>query len=85
MDLGARPLHFYIEFFQNYLEFILCRKTGIKKIASLGIPLFKASIVEKLMLLVNDKGRNIVLQAFTEHNESAYAAVAVLEWVDAFK
>ena len=78
-------LHFYIEFFQNHLEFILCRKTGINKITSLGIPLFKTSIVEKLMLLVYNKRNDIVLQAFFKHNESADSAVAVLEGVYALE
>ena len=54
-------LYLDIEFLQEYFEFILRRKAGIKKITTLGIPLFKASRVEKLMFLVNDKGRNIML------------------------
>ena len=48
---------------QSQLKIILCRKAGIYEISALAGPFLESPIIEELMVLVDDEGYNIVLQA----------------------
>ena len=48
-------------------------------------PFAKASVVEQFQFVGNDEWDYVVCEAFLEHDESADAAVTILEWVDAFE
>ena len=49
------------------------------------VPLFKAAVVEQLQIVLNNEGDNIVLQALLEEEQSSYAAISVLERMNALK
>ena len=56
-------LYLDIEFLQEYLKFILCRKAGINKESALRIPFLEPSVIKELMLLVYNERYDIMLQA----------------------
>ena len=60
---GRCPLfsYFNIEFLQEYLKFILCRKAGVYKESAFGVPFLETSVIEKLMVLVYNERDDIVL------------------------
>ena len=70
---------------QISLKSILSGKAGDHKEAFLVVPLFKAAVVEQLQIVLNNEGDNIVLQALLKEDQSSYAAISVLERMDAFK
>lgn len=49
------------------------------------VPLFKAAVVEQLQIVLNNEGDNIVLQALLKEDQSSYAAIFVLERMNALK
>ena len=49
------------------------------------VPFLDATEVAGAAFVVNDKGHNAVAQAFLEHQQSAYTAIAVLEGEDLLK
>ena len=73
------------EVIQRCFESILSRKTRIKKIAVLLIPLRESTRVERLHIIRNDKRNNVISKAFFEHDQPADTPIAVLEWMNALK
>ena len=61
------------------LEAILGGQAGVHQEALFPIPFLKASIVEQLKIVLNDKGNDVVLQAFLKEDQAAYTAISVLE------
>ena len=49
------------------------------------VPLFKAAVVEQLQIVLNNEEDNIVLQALLKEDQSSYAAISVLERMNALK
>ena len=73
------------EVIQRGFKLILSRKTRIKKIAVLLVPLRESAIVERLHIIRNDKWNNVISKAFFEHDQPADTPIAVLEWMNALK
>jgi len=49
------------------------------------VPFFETTVVEKFQIVFDDEGDDIVLQAFFKEDQAAYAAISILEGMDAFK
>ena len=64
---------------------ILSCQAGVCEVAVDFSPVAQTSVVEKFEFIGDDEWHYLVGKAFLEHYESAYASVAVLEWVDAFE
>ena len=67
------------------LKAVLGGEAGIHKEAFFVIPLFEATVVEQLQVILDDKRYYVVLQALLEEDQTTYTAVSVLEGMDAFK
>lgn len=50
-----------------------------------GLPLLNAAVVSTSVLVIIDKGDDLMAQAFLNHNQPAEAAVTVFEGVDPFE
>lgn len=66
-------------------ESVLRRKACVSEIPLLVIPFNKPAIVKGLHVVGDDKRYHVVHEAFFEHHEPAYTAVAVLEGMDALE
>lgn len=64
---------------------ILSCEAGVCQVFVDFAPVAQASVVEQLQLICDDEWYDVVCEAFLEQDESTDAAVAVLEWVDAFE
>ena len=73
------------EVIQRCFESILSRKTRIKKIAVLLIPLRESSIIERLHVVSNNERNNVMSEAFFKHNQPTDTSIAILKWVNALK
>ena len=49
------------------------------------LELCQASVVEHLVLIVDNKWHDAVAEALAEENEATDTSIAVLEWVDALE
>lgn len=64
---------------------VLCSKARICQITFFNIPLFQSTIIKHLQIIFNNEWNNIIFQAFFKHNQSAYATVSILKWMNPFK
>ena len=69
---------------QGFVLILGC-ETGVCQVFVDFAPFVKASVVEWFQFVGDDEWYYVVCEAFLEHDESADAAVAVLEWVDTFE
>ena len=70
---------------QIRLKPVLGGEAGVHQEPFFPIPFFEAAVVEQLQIVLDDKGDNVVFQTLLKENQTAYTAVPVLEWMDAFK
>ena len=75
--MGAEFLEFDLGF-----EAVLGFHDYIHKFVSIGVPLFDATQIPGAAFIVDDEGHHTVAQAFLEHNQSADAAISILEGED---
>lgn len=73
------------EFTQPYFKIILGGEAGVAEVAGELGPVGEASVVEDLEGICDDKGDNVVREAFFEHDETPDTAVAILEGVNALE
>ena len=73
------------EIIQVGFESVLGGEAGIREVAPFSVPLLKPPVIEEFQVILDDKGNDIVFQAFFEQNQATYSAVAVLEGVDPLK
>ncbi len=73
------------EFTQPYFKIILSGEAGIAEVAGELGPVGEAAVVEGFEGICDDKGDDVVREAFFEHDETADTAVAILEGVNAFE
>ena len=59
---------------QICLKAILGGEAGVYEEAFDLIPLFKASVVEKFQIVLDDEGHNVVFQALFKEDQAAYIA-----------
>ena len=70
-----------MKFLQQNLEMILCRQAGIHQISLLAPPLLQSTIIKLLNIILDDKRRYSISQAFLEHDQSSHTAISVLKRV----
>lgn len=73
------------EIIEDELEFILRGKTGIHKIVVRSVPFLQAPVIKPFQFFIDDKGSDIVAQAFFKHDETTYAPISILEGMNAFE
>lgn len=56
---------------------ILCCQTGVCKIAFLTVPLFQATIIEHLQIIINNERNYIIFQTFFEHDQPSHTTIAI--------
>mgnify|MGYP006333395041 CR=1 FL=1 len=83
-EKDAKLIH-YSEVIQVSLEPVLGGEAGVHKEAFFVIPLFKATVIEQLQIVLDNEGNDVVLQALFKEDQAAYAAISVLKGMDAFK
>lgn len=67
------------------LEAHLGLRAGIHQDAAILVPLADAVQIAGATLIVDDKGRDLVPEAFLEHQQASDAAIAVFKGVDALE
>ena len=67
------------------LETHLGFHTDIHQDTAVLVPLADAIQIAGAALIVDDKGRDFLTEAFFEHEQSSDATVAVFKWADTFK
>ena len=60
-------------------------EAGVHKKTLFVVPFFETPIIEQFQIILNDEGYDIVLQALLKEDQTTYAAVSVLEGMDAFE
>ena len=74
-----------LEIVERYLELVLGREASVMQITVDVSPFLYAPVIEKTQVFGDDEWHNAALQTLPEHQQSAYATVAVLKWVYALK
>ena len=64
---------------QDGFILILGGEAGISKVAIDVTPFAKTTIIEKLEVVCDDEGDDVVSKAFFEHGKATYASIAILE------
>jgi hypothetical protein len=70
---------------QIRLKAILGGEASIHEEAFFSIPFFEATVVEQLQIILDNEGNDIVLQTLFKEDQAAYAAISILEGMDAFE
>lgn len=73
------------EIIEDELEFVLCGEAGIHKVVVRSVPFLQAPVIKPLQFFVDNKGDNIVAQAFFKHDKTTYAPISVLKGMNAFE
>ena len=60
-------------------------EAGVHEETFFAIPFFETAVVEQFQIVLDNKGDNIVLEAFLKEDQAAYTAISVLEGMDALK
>ena len=60
-------------------------EAGVHEETFFVIPFFEAAVVEQLQVILDNEGNDIVLQTLFKEDQAAYAAISVLEGMDAFE
>ena len=64
---------------QDGFVLILGCEAGVCKVAIYVTPFTKATIIEKFEVVCDDKGNDVISQAFLEHDEAIHSPIAILE------
>ena len=85
MESGNASLNFYPEVIEQALELVLGGETSVCQVSSDIPPFLKPTVVEHFQLVCDNEGNVPVMQTFLEHQQPAYASVAILERMDGLK
>ena len=73
------------EVIQQGFVLVLGGEAGVGEVAVDVAPFVETAVVEELELFGDDEGDDVRREAFFQHHQSADAAIAVLEGVDALE